>query len=77
MNASRRRFLRAGPGLPALVGPYGWCAESAWTDAGDPNCASTCGDRLPDSGEVAPGVQHLEQTFAATPGPVLARALDD
>ncbi len=50
-------FLPAAAGL--TVGPYAWYAESAWTDAGDPNCARTCGDRLPDTGEIAAGVQLL------------------
>jgi hypothetical protein len=44
-------FLPAAAGL--TVGPYAWRAESAWTDAADPNCLQTCTDRFPDDGEVA------------------------
>ncbi len=44
-------FLPAAAGL--TVGPYEWFAESAWTDAADPNCVQTCTDRFPDDGAIA------------------------
>ncbi len=50
-------FLPAAAGL--TVGPYAWRAESAWTDAGDPNCLRTCTDRFPDDGEVAADIALL------------------
>lgn len=50
-------FLPAAAGL--TVGPYAWRAESAWTDAGDPNCLQTCTDRFPDAGEISADVALL------------------
>ena len=50
-------FLPAAAGL--TVGPYAWRADSAWTDAADPNCLQTCTDRFPDDGEVAADVVLL------------------
>ena len=50
-------FLPAAAGL--TVGPYAWRAESAWTDAADPNCLQTCTDRFPDDGEVAGDIALL------------------
>ena len=44
-------FLPAAAGL--TVGPYAWRADSAWTDAADPDCVKTCTDRFPDDGDVA------------------------
>jgi hypothetical protein len=50
-------FLPAAAGL--TVGPYAWRAESAWTDAADPACATTCADRFPDDGDVAGDIALL------------------